>query len=98
MFDLVTTFETTHFWPDFVDGLKEIHRVLKPGGILLIANGAYKHEKLEKRNAKWARLDDMTLFAPEEYRRSLEDAGYVSIEIDEVPEKNWIATIGEKGS
>jgi len=34
MFDLVTAVETYYFWPDLVENLKEIRRVLKPGGAL----------------------------------------------------------------
>jgi ubiquinone/menaquinone biosynthesis C-methylase UbiE len=37
-FDLVTAFETVYFWPDFEGGLKEVRRVLKPGGTLFICN------------------------------------------------------------
>ena len=96
MFDFVTAFEAYYFWPNLIDDLKEIKRVLKPGGTLLIANEAYKHEKFEKRNLKWAKWGDMMLHTPEEYRGFLTEAGYMAIEIDEVTEKNWIATIAEK--
>ena len=37
-FDLVTTFETYYFWTNFFGSLKEIKRVLKPGGELLFVN------------------------------------------------------------
>ena len=37
-FDLVTAFETYYFWTNFPDALKEIKRVLKPGGTLLLVN------------------------------------------------------------
>jgi len=59
MFDLVTAFEAYYFWPNLIDDLKEIKRVLKPGGKILIANEVYKDNKFEKRNTKWAELLDM---------------------------------------
>jgi len=96
MFDLVTAFEAYYFWPNLIDDLKEIKRVLKPGGTLLIANEVYKHDKFEKRNLKWAKWGDMMLHTLEEYRGFLNEAGYMAIEIDDVPEKNWIAAIAKK--
>ena len=32
-FDLVTAFETVYFWPDLLQSFREVHRVLKPGGM-----------------------------------------------------------------
>jgi ubiquinone/menaquinone biosynthesis C-methylase UbiE len=55
MFDFVTAFETYYFWPNLNDDLKEIKRVLKPGGTLLIVNEVYKDNQFEKRNSKWAK-------------------------------------------
>lgn len=37
-FDLVTAFETVYFWPDLPKSFREIRRVLRPGGTLLICN------------------------------------------------------------
>lgn len=37
-FDLVTAFETIYYWTGIEDCLSRIHRVIKPGGVLLIAN------------------------------------------------------------
>ena len=95
-FDLVTAFETTMFWPNLVDALREVQRVLKPGGTFLISNEAYADARFEERNAKWARLANFQLQTPEETRQCLVEAGYTQVEIDTLPEKNWIVAVAQK--
>lgn len=97
MFDLATASEACYFWPNFVDDLVEVRRVLKAGGTLLIANEAYIDARFEERNAYWASMAEMELHTPEEYDKLLSQAGYVSIEIDVVPEKNWISILAKTG-
>lgn len=77
-----------------INNLKEIRRVLKPGGAVILINEAYRHDKFEKRNAKWARLGDFTYHLPDEFRQFLTDAGYSSIQIDVLEDKNWITAMG----
>ena len=95
VFDLATAFETTIFWPNLVDDLQEVRRVLKPGGTLLIANEAYADARFEERNARWSRLADFQLQTPEETRQCLVEAGYAPVEIDTMADKNWIAAIAQ---
>ena len=47
MFDFAIAIESYYFWPDMVNDLKEIKRVLKPGAFLLLVHAAYKDEKFE---------------------------------------------------
>jgi ubiquinone/menaquinone biosynthesis C-methylase UbiE len=96
-FDLVTAFEAYYFWPDLLHDLQEIRRVLKPGSVLLIVNEVYEDERFHDRNKRWAAWAGMQLHSPEGYRDFLTASSYLGVEIDEVPEKNWIAAIGRKG-
>ena len=95
-FNLVTAVEAYYFWPDLLDNLKEICRVLKPGGSVILINAMYRHEKFEKRNANLARIGDFTYHLPEEFRGFLRDAGYPSTQIGVLENKNWITAIGTK--
>ena len=41
-FDLVSSFESYYFWPDLLNDLKEIYRVLKINGVLLLVNEGFE--------------------------------------------------------
>jgi SAM-dependent methyltransferase len=95
-FDLVTASETCYFWPDLVENLKGIRRVLKPGGRLLLINEAYQGPGLEKDNAMWAELGEFTIYGPDELRDFVTQAGYTTVHIDTHPARNWVTAIGVK--
>ena len=95
-FDLVTAVESYYFWPDLISNLKEIRRVLKPGGSVILINACYRDERFEKRNSNWARMGNFTYHLPEKFREFLRNAGYSSIQIDVFEDKNWITAIGTK--
>ena len=94
MFDLVIAVESYYFWPDLISNLKEIRRVLKTNGSVILINEMYRDERFEKRNSHWAGIGDFTYHLPEEFRVFLIDAGYSSIKIEVLENKNWIAAIG----
>jgi ubiquinone/menaquinone biosynthesis C-methylase UbiE len=97
MFNLVIAVESYHFWPDLINNLKEIRRVLKPGGSVIIVNAMYRDERFEKRNSELAIMGDFTYHLPDEFRVFLKDAGYSSIKIELLEKKNWIAVKGING-
>jgi len=96
MFDLTTAFETYYFWPDLINDLIEVKRVLKPGAFLLLVNEVYKDDRFEKRNTRWVNLLDMKIHTPDEYKDFLSEAGYQIEKIDSLPEKNWITAVAQK--
>lgn len=77
-FDIVTAFETVYFWPDFINDLRQIRRVLKDGGTFFIANEALPNEH-DERQRHIICLLDMKIYSREELEASLEKAGFMKI-------------------
>jgi ubiquinone/menaquinone biosynthesis C-methylase UbiE len=111
MFDVVTAIETHYYWPDLVGDLREVLRVLKPGGTVVIIAEAYrgsKHDKvlrqLEKSRAlvqfdvrgSAKRDAPFSLLSVDEHRERLAQAGYLDVRVFEEYEKSWICVIGHK--
>ena len=88
---LITAFESHYFWPDFRDDLKEVHRVMKQGGQLLIVGAVYKNEKYERRNQRIVDAIGMTYLSIEEFREVLEGVGYSEFDALEEKNKGWLA-------
>ena len=97
-FDLVSGFEAYYFWPDLINDLKEIYRVLKISGELILVNEGYKCENKEvlKSIEKWANQGDFKLYSPEEYKDFLKRGGFSDIRIFEQKENGWITAIAKK--
>lgn len=90
-FDLVTAFEAHYFWPDFRNTLKEVHRVTKQNGQLLIVGAAYKNKRFDRRNRRIVDAIGMTYLSIEELRESLEGVGYAEFDAFEKKSKGWFA-------
>ena len=74
-FDLVTAVETHFFWPDLPSDVREVWRVVKPGGSFAIIAEAYKDAK-SKIARKYAPKLGMTMLTPDEHRELLLNAGF----------------------
>ena len=78
-FDIVTAFETVYFWPDFLNDLKEIQRVLKDGGIFFIANET-QPLKGDERQKHIIELLDMNIYSADELNEILTQVGFSDVE------------------
>lgn len=98
MFDLVTAVETHFWWPDIPAGMREILRVLKPGGTLVIIAEIYKgaNTTTARLAEKYIAKTGMKFLSVEEHRDLFTEAGYSDIRIIEQSNKGWICGVGKK--
>ncbi len=96
-FDLVTAVETHFWWPDIADGMREILRVLEPGGTLVIIAEVYKaaNEKL-RRMENVITGSGLKLLTADEHRELFESTGYADVRVFTEPVKAWICCVGKK--
>lgn len=75
-FNLVTAIETVYFWPNLPECLKEVRRVLKPGGQFAIM------VEVIKTDSKWMSVvEGMTVYTPKQLKELIDDAGYIQTAI-----------------
>jgi SAM-dependent methyltransferase len=97
-FDLVTAVETHFWWPDLPADMREVLRVLKPGGTLIIIAEIYRGAKTKtaKLAEKYLPLSGMALLSVDEHRELFANAGYSDVQVIEEVSKGWICGIGRK--
>lgn len=84
-FDLITAFQTHYFWPDLENDMKEVHRVLKPKGTLMIvseASGIHYHMTSYK--------------TKDEMNQLLSTIGFHSVKFYENPHRKWLCILANK--
>lgn len=89
-FDLVTGFETIYFWPDFINDLKEVCRVLKKDGVVCFGNEARHEDGEMDKYDELVDLLDMKIYTDDVLTQSLEMAGFRDVELNKNPENSWI--------
>jgi hypothetical protein len=90
--------ETHYFWPDLATDMREVLRVLKPGGtlIIIIIAEAYKGGKHDKVLQKVAESTKMVFLTADGHRELFSSTGYSHVRVMERPDKGWICAIGRK--
>jgi ubiquinone/menaquinone biosynthesis C-methylase UbiE len=95
-FDLVTAVETQYYWPDVVNDMKEILRVLKPGGTVVIIAESYKGSRFDAVQGLVMRMLRSTSLDLEQHRELFATAGYTEVQLFEERDKGWFCGIGKK--
>ena len=77
-FQLVTSTNALHYFPDSDGALREIRRVISPGGNLIITDWCrnYVSMKLLNRVLPWTQHAHVHTFSTDELKNSLADAGF----------------------
>jgi ubiquinone/menaquinone biosynthesis C-methylase UbiE len=98
MFDLVTAVETHFWWPNLPGDMREVFRVLKPGGTLVLIAEIYKgaNTTAAKVAEKYASRTSMTFLSVNEHRQLFANAGYSDVQVIEERDKGWICGVGRK--
>lgn len=95
-FDLVTAIETQYYWPDLPNDMREILRVLKPDGVLLIVAESYKGAANDFVQGPIMRLLGSSSLSAQDQRELFANAGFCDVEVFEDVARGWICIKGKK--
>ena len=95
-FDLVTAIETYYFWPNLANAFREIKRILKKEGYLLIISEMINDGVFEVENAEIIAKTRVQLVPLLEMQRILHSAGYSNVKVHRKRKSDWNAIVAQK--
>jgi SAM-dependent methyltransferase len=95
-FDLATAVETQYYWPDLVNDMREILRVLKPGATLLVIAESYSGSRYDILHAPAMRLLRSKRLSIDGHNELFTTAGFAGVQVFEEHNKSWLCATGNK--
>ncbi len=95
-FEQATAVETQYYWPDVANDMREILRVLKPGGRLMVVAESYRGGRHDWLLGPVMRLLGSQRLSMDDHRVLFQSAGFAEVEVFEERSKGWLCAIGRK--
>lgn len=95
-FDIVTAVETHYYWPELLANMREVLRVLRPGGTFVLIAETYRGGPFSLLYGIVMPLLRAAFLSDAEHRDLLTQAGFTEVAIDHVPGKSWICATGRR--
>jgi SAM-dependent methyltransferase len=95
-FDVISAVETHYYWPDPASDVREILRVLKPGGRLVVIAETYRGRSGDALYRPAMKLLRATYLTEDGHRELLSAAGFTDVVVSVEPSKGWICVVGRR--
>ena len=95
-FDKIVTVESFYFWPDPIESLKEVLRVLAPHGVFLLVSEIYERPDLTSHCRENIAKYSMNVPGIDEFKDMFHIAGFSDTIIHTKDDEFWIAVEGVK--
>jgi len=95
-FDRACTVESFNYWPEPVAGLKEVHRVLKDGGLVAVTTAWSKEMDNHPKYAVMAEKMQFPLYSGADMVAMLTAAGFSKVHFRLKDGRGWLCAVGFK--
>ena len=94
-FDKIITVESFYFWPEPLENLKEVRRVLKKNGTFLLVADIYQKEGLPEHALENIKRYDLFNPTKEQFYELFRSAGFTQAQVHTKPGTDWICVEGK---